>query len=196
LNATTLGVTLCSGTSSAAQINSFSTGYNYTFETIGTDVKITFTLLDTDKTGVVAYLWKQSPFAETPMTNVSGTTFTKTITGQTIGATINYGVKFAYSNGMSVTQYFPYVVGSNCALSRDDYNDFSDFTFTNPAHNYLNITSNYTIDKVEMYSLIGNKVLSKSKYTNPIEVSNLSAGIYLVVVYSGDKRGIKKVIIN
>jgi beta-glucanase (GH16 family) len=196
LNATTLGVTLCSGTSSAAQINSFSTGYNYTFETIGTDVKITFTLLDTDKTGVIAYLWKQSPFAETPMTNVSGTTFTKTITGQTIGATINYGVKFAYSNGMSVTQYFPYVVGSNCALSRDDYNDFSDFTFTNPAHNYLNITSNYTIDKVEMYSLIGNKVLSTSKYTNPIEVSNLSAGIYLVVVYSGDKRGIKKVIIN
>lgn len=196
LNATTLGVTLCSGTSSAAQINSFSTGYNYTFETIGTDVKITFTLLDTDKTGVVAYLWKQSPFAETPMTNVSGTTFTKTITGQTIGATINYGVKFAYSNGMSVTQYFPYVVGSNCTLSRDDYNEFSDFTFTNPAHNYLNITSNYTIDKVEMYSLIGNKVLSTSKYTNPIEVSNLSTGIYLVVVYSGDKRGIKKVIIN
>ena len=37
LNATTTGVIGCSGTSSAAQTGTFSVGYNYAFETLGTD---------------------------------------------------------------------------------------------------------------------------------------------------------------
>lgn len=196
LNATTTGVIGCNGTDTVASQGSFTSGYNYAFETIGTDVKITFELLDTDKVGVVAYLWKQSPFTETPMSNVSGNIFTHTITGQTIGATINYAVKFAYANGMSVTRYISYVVGSNCTMSQNDFMDFSDFYFTNPAHNYISIQSTSDIDKVEMYSPIGAKVISQTNNTNEIEVSNLSKGVYLMVVYSGNKKGSKKVIIN
>jgi beta-glucanase (GH16 family) len=196
LNATTTGVIGCSGTDSVASQGSFTTGYNYAFETIGTSVKITFELLDTDKIGVVAYLWKQSPFAETSMSNVSGNIFTHTITGQTNGTTINYAVKFAYANGMSVTRYISYVVGSNCTMSQNDFMDFSDFYFTNPVHNYISIQSTSDIDKVEMYSLIGAKVISQTTNTNEIEVSNLSKGVYLMVVYSGNKKGSKKVIIN
>jgi beta-glucanase (GH16 family) len=196
LNATTTGVIGCNGTDTVASQGSFTSGYNYAFETIGTDVKITFELLDTDKVGVVAYLWKQSPFTETPMSNVSGNIFTHTIPGQTIGATINYAVKFAYANGMSVTRYISYVVGSNCTMSQNDFMDFSDFYFTNPAHNYIYIQSSSNIDKVEMYSLIGVKVISQTNNTNEIEVSNLSKGVYLMVVYSGNKKGSKKVIIN
>lgn len=196
LNATTTGVIGCNGTDTVASQGSFTSGYNYAFETIGTDVKITFELLDTDKVGVVAYLWKQSPFSETSMSNVSGNIFTHTITGQTIGATINYAVKFAYANGMSVTRYISYVVGSNCTMSQNDFIDFSDFYFTNPAHNYISIQSTSNIDKVEMYSIIGAKVISQTNNTNEIEVSNLSKGVYLMVVYSGNKKGSKKVIIN
>jgi len=196
LNATTTGVIGCNGTDTVASQGSFTTGYNYAFETIGTDVKITFELLDTDKVGVVAYLWKQSPFSETSMSNVSGNIFTHTITGQTNGTTINYAVKFAYANGMSVTRYISYVVGSNCTMSQNDFIDFSDFYFTNPAHNYISIQSTSDIDKVEMYSIIGAKVISQTNNTNEIEVSNLSKGVYLMVVYSGNKKGSKKVIIN
>ena len=196
LNATTTGVIGCNGTDTVASQGSFTTGYNYAFETIGTSVKITFELLDTDKIGVVAYLWKQSPFSETSMSNVSGNIFTHTITGQTNGTTINYAVKFAYANGMSVTRYISYVVGSNCTMSQNDFIDFSDFYFTNPAHNYISIQSTSDIDKVEMYSLIGVKVISQTNNTNEIEVSNLSKGVYLMVVYSGNKKGSKKVIIN
>jgi beta-glucanase (GH16 family) len=196
LNATTTGVIGCSGTDTVASQGTFTTGYNYAFETIGTSVKITFELLDTDKIGVVAYLWKQSPFSETSMSNVSGNIFTHTITGQTNGTTINYAVKFAYANGMSVTRYISYVVGSNCTMSQNDFMDFSDFYFTNPAHNYISIQSTSDIDKVEMYSLIGAKVISQTTNTNEIEVSNLSKGVYLMVVYSGNKKGSKKVIIN
>jgi beta-glucanase (GH16 family) len=196
LNATTTGVIGCNGTDTVASQGTFTTGYNYAFETIGTSVKITFELLDTDKIGVVAYLWKQSPFSETSMSNVSGNIFTHTISGQTNGTTINYAVKFAYANGMSVTRYISYVVGSNCTMSQNDFMDFSDFYFTNPAHNYISIQSTSDIDKVEMYSLIGAKVISQTTNTNEIEVSNLSKGVYLMVVYSGNKKGSKKVIIN
>ena len=98
--------TECGGNSTEASVGSFSAGYKYSFQTTGTDVKITFELLDKDKQGVVAYLWKQTPFGETQMTNVSGNIFTKTITGQTVGATISYAVKFAFAGGLSVTKYF------------------------------------------------------------------------------------------
>ena len=145
VNATTTGVIGCSGTSSAAQTGSFSIGYNYAFETLGTDVKITFEMLDTDKVGVVAFLWKQSPFSETQMTNVSGNTFTHTITGQTIGSTISYAVKFAYAGGLSVTNYYTYVVGNNCALNVISNNELENLTFINPVENYLNIIICYIV---------------------------------------------------
>ena len=196
LNATTTAIIQCTGNSSLAQQGTFSLGYDYAFQTIGTDVKITFELLDTDKVGVVAYLWKQSPFSETPMTNVSGNIFTKTITGQTIGSSISYAVKFAYAGGLSVTNYFSYVVGNNCALGIDTSSELFDFSFPNPTHDFVAITSNFNIDKVEIYNLIGNMVLNTTTNTNKIDVSNLSKGIYLLTVYSGTTKSVKKMIIN
>ena len=110
--------TACAGTTSESSQGTFATGYKYAFETIGTDVKFTFELLDADKVGVVAFLWKQTPFGETAMAkSTSGNIFTLTISGQTIGSTISYAVKFAYAGGMSVTKYFPYIVGSSCETS-------------------------------------------------------------------------------
>lgn len=196
INATTTGVIGCSGTSSAAQTGSFSTGYNYTFETLGNDVKITFKLLDTDKVGVVAFLWKQSPFSESQMTNVSGNTFTQTITGQTIGSTISYAVKFAYAGGLSVTNYYTYVVGNNCALNVTSNNELETLSFINPVEDFLSITSESTIDKVEIYDLVGKLVVATSTNTNYVDVRNLNKGFYLVAVYSGDKKSIKKIIVK
>jgi beta-glucanase (GH16 family) len=196
INATTTAVTGCFGNSNLAQIGSFTTGYTYAFETLGTNVKITYGLLDTDKVGVVAYLWRQSPFAETQMTNVSGNIFTHTITGQTIGSTINYGVKFAYSGGMSVTNYYTYVVGSNCALEVASIQEPVDFSFLNPVEDYIKIISEDEIDKVEVYNMTGVLVLETKTDTNNIDIKNLSQGIYLLAVHSGDKRSVKKMIVK
>lgn len=197
LNATTTGVIGCSGTNTTSQQGSpFSVGYNYAFETIGNNVKITFEMLDTDKVGVVAFLWRQSPFAEYQMTNVSGNIFTYTITGQTIGQTIYYATKFAYAGGFSVTNYFSYVVGSNCALEVENPNEQVQFSFLNPVDDYLYLTSNSAIDKVEIYTMMGNQVLQTNTETNLIDVSNLSSGIYLLTVYSGNKKRVEKLIIE
>lgn len=196
LNATTTGAIGCSGTDNQAQQGSFSIGYNYAFETIGSSVKITFEILDTDKVGVVAFLWKQSPFTESQMTNVSGTIFTKTINGQTIGSTIYYAVKFAYAGGLSVTKYFSYVVGSNCALKSESFLQLDNLSFLNPVDDYLNISFSNTIDKLEIYNISGNLVKVTYMDANKLNLKDLSQGIYLVVIFSDNRRIVKKMIIK
>lgn len=196
LNATTTFNPQCTGTDTqSTEGTPFTLGYNYNFQTIGTDVKITFELLD-NRVGTVGFLRRQTPFSETQMTNVSGQIFTQTITGQTIGSTINYAVKFAFSGGLSVTRYISYVVGNDCSsLGLDTNVELFDFHFPNPVNDFIDITSNFAIDKIELYNLIGNKVYDSAN-TNRLEVSSLSKGIYLIAVYSGSERRIKKIIIN
>jgi len=197
LNATTTNIISCSGIDNQAQNStSFTTGYNYTFETIGTAVKINFELLDTGRIGVVAFLWNQSPFTETQMTNVTGNIFTHTITGQTIGQTITYACKFAYSGGSSVTRYISYVVGSNCPLGVITPNELEEFTFQNPANEYVNINSKITIDRVEIYNMLGALVTTANENTNEVDIKNLSKGIYLLTVYSGAHKSVKKLIVE
>jgi beta-glucanase (GH16 family) len=196
LNATTTLVLSCFGTDNQSQQGTFSTGYTYKFETNGTTVLITFEMLDTDKVGVIAYLWKQSPFTETQMTNVSGNKFTKAITGQTIGSTITYAVKFAFAGGLAVTKYFNYVVGESCALSNQTFSDEMEFSFINPVNNFLKIKSKTDIDLIEIYNMTGNLVLTKSSNTKNIDVSNLSKGVYILVISSENHRITKKMILN
>jgi hypothetical protein len=195
LNATTTIDPGCSDTDDQAQEGVFIQGYNYSFQTIGTDVKITFELLDS-RVGVVAFLRRQSPFTETQMTYVSGQTFTQTITGQAAGSTISYAVKFAYAGGLSVTKYFTYVVGTDCSLGVISPVKSLDFSFQNPVDDYLTITSNVKVDKIEIYNLIGILVLNPAPNNHTIDISNLSKGVYLITVYSGTQKSVKKLIVN
>lgn len=196
VNATTASTTACSGTDTAAQQGSFSIGYNYLFETLGSDVKITFEMLDTDKVGVVAFLWKQNPFSEVQMTNVSGNIFTSTVTGLTIGQTINNAVKFAYAGGLSVTEYFSYVVGDDCTLSQINPTQLDDFTFVNPVKGDLIINSNQIVDKIEIYSVTGKLVLQTSTNLEQVDVSKLTQGLYIVSIYTANTKTTKKMIVQ
>ncbi|MFB0924081.1 MAG: Ig-like domain-containing protein, partial [Vicingaceae bacterium] len=123
-------VSSCSEISNEAQQGSFSIGYDALFETVGSQVTISFTLLDTDKNGVVAYLWQETPFLETQMEQVSGLTFSKTINGFSPGQTISYACKFAFAGGLAVTKYINYVVGNDCSGSNNDDEAPSGFTAT------------------------------------------------------------------
>ena len=119
----------CTTTSTVATQGAFTVGYKCTYETVGSDVTITFEMLD-DKAGVIAYLWKEVPFGESAMTNVSGKIFSTTISGQTAGDRLSYACKFAYSGGMSVTKYMTYVVGANCGGTTNDTQAPTGFTAT------------------------------------------------------------------
>jgi endo-1,3(4)-beta-glucanase len=188
--------TECEGTNTEALEGAFSTGYNYSFETNGTDVTVTFELLDSDKVGVVAYLWEESPFSETAMNNISGQTFAKTITGQTPGETISYACKFAYAGGLAVTKYFTYTVGNLCDLGTEGHN-FENVIklYPNPASSNVTVDAQLsTISKVEVYSLVGARILESS--TTSFSIDHLQSGVYLVKIYSGNKFVVKKLIVD
>jgi hypothetical protein len=178
----------CSGIENKASQGSFSTGYNYEFTTNGTDVTFTFELLDADKTGVVAFLWKEAPFGETQMNNAGGKKFTKTLSGFTNGQTISYACKFAFAGGLAATKYFSYTVGNNCALSiRDNVLASTVKLYPNPVKNILNLNSPVkTISKVEIYSVIGKKVIEFNQGLEKINIEELSSGIYLIKIISND----------
>ncbi|WP_181369425.1 fibronectin type III domain-containing protein [Flavobacterium album] len=188
--------TECAGMSSSAQDGAFSIGYNYSFETVGNDVTATFTMLDTDKVGVVAYLWQQTPFTETPMTNTDGLTFTATVTGQTAGTDLAFAVKFAYAGGQSVTNYYTYTVGEDCGLGIETPElEAAVKLYPNPANNVVNIDSQLSnISKVEVYSVLGTKVMESAN--TQLNVENLSDGIYMVKIYAGNKSVTKKLVVQ
>ena len=175
--------TECYGTSTLAQQGAFSTGYRYNFQTTGTDVKITFELLDTDKVGVVAYLWKQSPFGETPMTNTSGKIFTQTISGQTVGSTISYAVKFAYAGGLSVTKYFSYVVGNTCTLGVEDVSKEGQSIYPNPVENVLNLKLSDTQNQITLTDATGKKLLEAVvNASQTLDMKAYKTGLYFLNV--------------
>jgi hypothetical protein len=186
----------CSGTESESIEGSFSTGYTYSFETNGSNVTITFELLDADKTGVVAFLFKQSPFSETMMSEVSPKKFSQTVSGLTNGESISYACKFAFAGGLAVTKYFSYTVGSNCTLSTDNtILQQSVKIFPNPTKNILNISSPIKpITKVQIYSVIGKKILEFNRNLEKLNIEELSSGLYLMKISSDESNYIIKII--
>ena len=184
LNATTAANTNteCAGTASDASQGAFTVGYKYAFETIGTDVKITFELLD-DKSGVIAYLWKQTPFSEVSMTNVSGKIFTKTITGQTVGSTISYAVKFAFAGGLSVTKYFSYVVGNSCTLGVETASGLKQIFYPNPVKNLFYLQLLDEQNRIVLTDMLGRKILEEVvKASHTLDMSAFKTGVYILKV--------------
>jgi endoglucanase Acf2 len=177
---------ICTETSNIASQGSFDTGYKVTFETVGNNVTITFELLD-NKTGVVAYLWKESPFSETQMTQLSDKIFSSTLTGQVQNSTISYACKFAFSGGMAVTKYFQYKVGTNCDITNVELSHNSKVAiFPNPAIDELYIYLPSGNSSIYFYD-IGGKMLKQLEVNEElvrINISSFKSGIYFVKVFN------------
>jgi hypothetical protein len=70
-------------------------------------------------------------------------------------------------------------------LSLEEFDQFKFSFYPNPVGNLLNLTAEKTIDKIEIYSLLGQKVYTE-KFSNRsgyINLSNLTSGIYLMKTY-------------
>lgn len=182
----------CAGTASEASQGSFTIGYKYGFVTSGTDVAISFEILD-DKAGLVAYLWNYtSGFAETAMTNAGGKKFTKTLTGQTVGSVIKIACKFAYAGGMVVTKQFSYTVGNACAVALEDVVVDEPFLYPNPVQNNLHLQLEGGSSRVLVTNLLGQRVFDNMLEGNTsINMSTFPAGLYTIRVESqaGTKTG-------
>jgi len=67
--------------------------------------------------------------------------------------------------------------------------------YPNPASETIYITSGIPIEKIELYDMVGKRVL-ESKETSEVKVNHLEHGLYLLKLYSENASTTKKVIIE
>ena len=67
-------------------------------------------------------------------------------------------------------------------LSTNDFETSNARIYPNPADNILNIESTMSIEKVTVYNLLGQEVISKSPNAElvTLDVANLQSGVYVV----------------
>ncbi|MCX7549861.1 T9SS type A sorting domain-containing protein, partial [Xanthomarina sp. F2636L] len=73
--------------------------------------------------------------------------------------------------------------------------DTSISVYPNPTSDYINISTSYQIQQVEVFDILGKKVKVVSN-SNQIAVTNLQAGIYIVKVFTDKGKITKKIVIE
>jgi len=106
-------------------------------------------------------------------------------------------VSSKYTSDESDLMSWPFVTGTDPNISVGEVNLEDQFTiYPNPAQNVLNIKTNYKIDRLEVYSTIGERVITQENYENGLNVEDLTEGIYIIQISSGDNVITKRVSIN
>ncbi len=84
----------------------------------------------------------------------------------------------------------------NSVLSTQSFTKFQATVVPNPAREKIHITSNQPIDKIEIFTVLGQKfVYEGSKQTEQtLVLDNYQAGLYFVSIYSGRKKEVVKVV--
>lgn len=71
--------------------------------------------------------------------------------------------------------------------------------YPNPAQNYITVSNRSAINSIEIYSVLGNKVLEKSNLNSlseTIDISHLPSGIYLINTVDTEKRSATKKLVK
>lgn len=110
-----------------------------------------------------------------------------------------YSKTYAAFSGRDVTPGQPIEGNPNlspcAALSSDQFALNDARIYPNPANDILQVNTEVTIDKIEIYSLLGKKVLTKEN-SKEINVSLLQKGIYLVKIFSEKASIMKKIVVS
>lgn len=127
-------------------------------------------------TGTVAYIG-------------TGTSFTETHVAGTFYKVYTVDKAFNYSDELQIS--------SDATASVNDVFSSSISIYPNPANDFVKISTDKTITGVEVYNLIGKKVIAASSLRNDkLDVSNLAKGVYVLKVISNELVGSRKIIIK
>lgn len=79
---------------------------------------------------------------------------------------------------------------ASATLSVAEQNVFNSFTmYPNPASTNVTFKASSTISKVQIFNLLGKKVVDTNSFiNNSLNIANLNSGMYLVKVYSSDNK--------
>lgn len=74
---------------------------------------------------------------------------------------------------------------TNSTLSVNDFEQYNFKTFPNPVKNELNISASSNIDRIEIYSILGQKIIATdiNSSNSQINISSLDKGIYILKTY-------------
>lgn len=108
---------------------------------------------------------------------------------------LKYYARLSCSNGtaMFYSDIFTFILSDTGLDSQKE--DSEILIYPNPATNYLMINSLKTVDKVEIYDLMGKTSITSNNETK-INISHLQKGIYLIHIYLADKVITKKIMKN
>ncbi len=81
------------------------------------------------------------------------------------------------------------------SLNVEMYDNIPVFVYPNPISDFIYIKTSLIIEEIELFDELGKSIL-KTKSTNKISVNNLSKGMYILKIYSGNKSISKKIIIQ
>tara|TARA_R110002049_G_scaffold275213_1_gene453244 strand:- start:36174 stop:36644 length:471 start_codon:yes stop_codon:yes gene_type:complete len=121
--------------------------------------------------------------------------------------TVN-GIQIVYTTGEVVVQEISTSTisvsegfinpSTNSALSIED-NPFSQFNITiypNPTKQYINISTDLELTKIELYDVLGKQIFQSKLVDNPINLSTFEIGVYFLRLYKNDQSIVKRVIIE
>jgi hypothetical protein len=141
-------------------------------------------------------VWKY----KNPVDNINGTVSSQGNAPPTVGIlfrAIKYAPDFPAFTGRDLTPGPPIELNPDISacenLSVVDVAIVDLKIYPNPTTKLINITSSESIDKVELFNILGKKVVDVN-YNNSIDISALNAGIYFAKIYSGDRSISKKII--
>ena len=81
--------------------------------------------------------------------------------------------------------------GTLSVINEDIENNLK--VFPNPASDKLIIKTRYNIDKMELYNILGTKVIENNN-TQELNISSLANGVYILQIYSGKTKLIKRIV--
>lgn len=106
-----------------------------------------------------------------------------------LGVNPSTGCFFTFNN--TLKQPFIYCTSTEV----DEINNINTIkVYPNPANNLITVNSNFDIQKVEILDLTGKIIKSIHQSNNPINISELTKGIYFLKIYSNDDVFSKKII--
>lgn len=157
----------------AVPINSPNGGYDFNWTaTAGADESFTLNIGTTNP----------------PTQAISGVEPGETITGLAVSTTYFWSIDVVNCIGSSPGPVWSFTTDAVLGVTDNELAAFS--VYPNPTSDVLNIKASQDIDNVTVFNLLGQNVASftKNEITNSsIDLSELSKGLYLVKITSGDK---------
>ncbi|MEY8870812.1 T9SS type A sorting domain-containing protein [Meridianimaribacter flavus] len=158
---------------------------------VSTDCGVTYTTLFSESGSTLATAPDASDFF---VPNASQWA-TKTVDLSAYDGLDNLVLAFVNIGGYGQALYLDNIlVESSETLSVANNNIENDLkVFPNPTSDMLTIKTSYDIDKVELYDMLGKRVMKKTN-SSELNLNSLSDGIYLLEIYINNVRTVKRII--